>query len=189
MRILFYILFLLLILGLAFGLLRSIAPSDVQTFSDAYITAGESRRRIDVVFPHRSPQQYLIFNGNRYSPIRGSEPYYIHIPELNSIAFVTESDEHRVALHLAALDSKKVVSVPLGSSGFGWNIGSDRVPGSPGTDYIVVSNMTTLRLTTRASNWEASDVIAVGRYSLEGTEVKTFDNEGHATNFVERSAK
>ena len=78
-----------------------------------------------IIHPHTSPNNKLIVDGNKYSRVRGLEPFYINIPELNSILFLCEQPNYHVVAHLYNLDSKKDRACEFGSLIFGLGIGSD----------------------------------------------------------------
>src|ERR1700733_12450913 len=47
--------------------------------------------------------------GKTYYKVRGMKPYYVDLPQIHSILFVTEGDSYKVTFHLVDMDTKKSV--------------------------------------------------------------------------------
>src|SRR5690606_38398288 len=76
----------------------------IQTFQDSKVTAGEISRPIDNLAVHLSKPKYITIDGKTYEGVRGLPPYYLEVPELNAILFVTEQRSHNVVFHLLNLE-------------------------------------------------------------------------------------
>jgi len=58
-------------------------------------------------FAHSDERVFLIVSGKRYGHVIGAEPYYINLPQRDSILFVTQAGRERIAIHLFNLKTKK----------------------------------------------------------------------------------
>jgi len=63
------------------------------------------------------------------------------MPQPDSIVFVTDDGKSGVAVHFANLSEKKIVSLNIGDSTFGWNIGAGREPGEKYTDWMCMTSL------------------------------------------------
>ena len=108
-----------------------------------------------LIFPDihgsREGRTDIVFNGKTYRNVRGLKPYYIAVPQLDSILFVTVGTN--VTFHLARLDTKQVTHIDGGGSGFGTWIGWDSTypPGVSNFVSSAVSNglmLVTLNMAT-----------------------------------------
>ena len=88
-------------------------PQRVETYRDKYVIAGEIRRPIKAVFVHFSNPTYLVVDGKNYEHPRGARPYYLEVPELDSILFVTEDRKGKGTIHLLNLKNKKETIILL----------------------------------------------------------------------------
>lgn len=154
----------------------------IQTFQDSKVTAGEISRPIDNLAVHLSKPKYITIDGKTYEGVRGLPPYYLEVPELNAILFVTEQRSHNVVFHLLNLETKHEMQIHAGSSGFGRSIGSGGRAGDPGTDYIegVLSNRITVAM--RSLDWKESMVLNLTTKSIDRRETLDFDSTGRVTN-------
>jgi len=154
----------------------------VQTYRDTKVTAGEITRPIDGLAVHLSKPKYLTIGGKSYAGVRGVPPYYLDVPELNAILFVTEQKNHNVVFHLVNLENKQDIQIEADSSGFGRSIGSGGKAGEPGTDYIegVQSNRITVAM--RSLDWKETMVLNLATKSIERRETLYLDATGQVTN-------
>ena len=122
----------------------------LQTYTDRLVTAGEARTWFNCISPHASVQNYVKIGNSLYEPVRGSKPYYVHIPEINSILLVTDS-HGKTTFHIINIDTKKEAAIDASRSDFGYNITSIRPPGSDLTDYVESATSDKLLLASRYS--------------------------------------
>ena len=153
-----------------------------EKYHDSKVKAGEIRRPWDVIALHVSRPQYLTIGGHTYRGIRGTAPYYLDVPSLNSIFFVTQGNNYWVTFHVFNLVTKEDIQVEAGTSGFGWGIGGNRKAGDKYTDYIegVASNR--LALTIRSGSWKETMVVNLTTKVIELRETVYFDSAGQVTN-------
>jgi len=111
----------------------------LQTYTDRLVTAGEARTWFNCIS--------LKIGNSLYEPVRGSKPYYVHIPEINSILLVTDS-HGKTTFHIINIDTKKEAAIDASRSDFGYNITSIRPPGSDLTDYVESATSDKLLLAT-----------------------------------------
>src|ERR1019366_9289552 len=95
------------------------------SYRDANVSVACSQPMV-FIFPDahgREARWDITFNGKTYRAVRGLKPYYISVPELDSILFVTGVTN--ATFYLARLDTKQVTQIDGGSSPFGTWIGWD----------------------------------------------------------------
>jgi len=180
MRILFAVLGVVIVGAITF----CFWPSQRDIFHDKYVVAGEVRRPINAFAAHLSTAKYLTIYGKKYVSVRGSPPYYLEIPKLNSILFVTENPKHQVTFHIVNLQTKESIEIDGEGSGFGGDIGSGQTPGDRYTDWIDSVNSNTITLATRSDELKVFTVLNLTTKLLERTEVLYFDKNGAVTNHM-----
>jgi hypothetical protein len=70
-----------------------------------------------------SPNQILFVDGNRFEHLRGSKPFYLEIPKINSIVFTSEQKDDTVVCHIYNMGTKTDSVIEIGTT-FGQTIGS-----------------------------------------------------------------
>lgn len=178
MRIIILVLFVLLVGGVALFF----NGRRVETYRDQRIEAGELRRPLGDLAVHVSKTQYLSINGRTYTKVRGLKPYYLDIPELDSILFVTDSKDKKVLFHIVNLRTANEISIDGGTSGFGWAIGSGRKRGENGADYIDDVQSNRLTIAKRSLNWKETWVLNLDSRRVDKHEVYIYDKDGNITN-------
>src|SRR5689334_3980091 len=82
----------------------SLAASCAQkaaTSNSGGVTSGDVQRPSRKIFAHINEEHYLTISGKTYRGVAGSPPYYIDVPQLNSILFVTGNESHgNVTVHV-----------------------------------------------------------------------------------------
>jgi hypothetical protein len=109
-------------------------PRRVETYRGQFVTGGELVRPITAISVHSSSPNYLTVFGRTYRDVQGLKPFYLDIPSLDSILFVTGDDDQ--TFHLVNLRTKKHSSVHTSKTSFGAHIGSNRPPGEPYVDFV-----------------------------------------------------
>ena len=132
----------------------SFFPQRTVIFKDQRVTVEEKRVFWNAFLVHKSVPKYLGIYGQSFGPIRGMPPYYIEIQSIEAVLFVTESKDGDVRFILAYDHTKKITEIPAGKTGFGWNIGSGRVPGEALTDYVESADSKHTILLRRGLDWK-----------------------------------
>jgi hypothetical protein len=112
--------------------------------------------------------------------VRGVAPYYLRIPELNSILFVTESPsgDHAV-FHILNLVTKEEVDIQGRDLHFGGAIGGPVPPDKSSGDYIEHAEKGKIVLAMRRLDWKQIAVLNLDAKSIEGTETFHYDTNGN----------
>ena len=76
-----------------------------------------------VLSPHVDPLTTLIVGTNGIHNVVGHDPYYLKIPEWNSIFVATETAEHHFVYHIVSLKDQSDTMIDGGSTSFGYWIG------------------------------------------------------------------
>src|SRR6266849_8044726 len=84
---------------------NSVAGGRMEVYRDKYVIAEVEGPPILTGNLHGEETTYLRAFGKTYKRIRGSKPFYIDIPKLDSIAFVTEDRREHGTLHLVNVQS------------------------------------------------------------------------------------
>ena len=177
MRTLFFLIMLLPLTGFA---------EQKLIYRDSNVVAFAEEGILDRVNVHASEIVKLSVNGRVFKAVRGTEPFYLTVPELKAILFVTEESENHATAHFVKWETKKVISVPIGAFAFGGFIGSQslgRTNGEPGTDYVERVNGDKVRLTMRSFHWKETSEIDLSQRKRLHTETLIFDK---GTNVVKR---
>jgi hypothetical protein len=121
----------------------------VQTYKDPHVAAGDIWHPYNAISPHSGMSHYLEIDGMIYRNVRGFAPYFMEIPQLNSILFVT-TQEDSGRIHLINLATSKEIAIDGVGPFFGSHIGSIRKPGEDLTDYVVRVEDDNLVVATRS---------------------------------------
>jgi hypothetical protein len=117
-------------------------------YRDANVSVTCSQPMV-FIFPDahgREARWDITVDGQVYRSVRGLKPYYIKIPELDSILFVTGTTN--ATFHLFSLATRKETQIFGGGSPFGVWIGWDS-PYPPGvSNYVAAANSDGLLLVT-----------------------------------------
>ncbi len=109
-------------------------PRRIETYRDQFVAGGKLVRPITAISVHSSNPNYLTVFGRTYRDIQGLKPFYLNVPSLDSILFVTGDDNQ--TFHLVNLKTKKHWSVHTSKTSFGDNIGSVRQAGESYLDFV-----------------------------------------------------
>ncbi len=165
---------------IAFVILGSCGCRRVETYRDKNVAAWEIRLPFGLVLPHRDVPRYLEVAGKAYKGVRGLAPYYLSIPQLDSILFVTEAPKYRAVIHIVNLKTKREVAVETETS-FGSSIGSPRRPGEPMTNYIEKVEPPRIVIADRSLDWKSTMVLNLDAGTVERRETEIYDREGRLT--------
>jgi hypothetical protein len=116
----------------------------VEIYRDQFVRAGDLVSPISLIAPHVDRPHYLSVFGETYRGVQGLKPFYLEVPALNSILFVTGDDDQ--TFHLVNLKTKKHLRVNASKTGFGGHISSVRQTGEAYTDFVerVTTNFVTV---------------------------------------------
>jgi len=135
---------------------------------------------------------YLKVLGKTHKGVRGFKPFYIDLPMLSSIAFVTDDQRGHVTLHVVNVQTKKETAVPLEDFDFGFWIGHE-----PATEFIEVSGEKLLLIELRdvskhielpgtplhypvsSTKWKKTATVNITAKAIELTEQEFSDADGH----------
>ena len=153
----------------------------VQTYSDDVVVAGEIRRPIHILSVHSSPAHYIRLGGKTYDNVRGGKPYYLKVPELKSIFFVTETARGAL-FHLLNLADQSELLIHGARSDLGNCITFLRPPGSDLTDYILEATPTRLSVAERNANRTTVYVLNLQSQAVDRVDEILCDERGQVTN-------
>jgi hypothetical protein len=123
-----------------------------------------------------------------FSRVRGASPFYLSVPQLNSILFVTEDRAGRATFHLFNVTAGTDVEIVGGNSDFGGHIGAPRPPGDDLTDYIESADTTAVVLATRNANRKIITVLDLTSRTVAKVEDVVLDSNGRDVQDRKRSA-
>jgi len=132
-----FVLFLLLSSAILIGSCN--IPFKRQQFQNQYASGGVLRPLLPTVFVHSySESYYLKVGGRTFSHVRGLPPYYLEVPQLHSLLFVTGEVDNGATFHLFNLTSKKFKTIQCGmeTETYGWDIGAPRKKGEQFSEWI-----------------------------------------------------
>jgi hypothetical protein len=72
-----------------------------------------------LISPHIEAVNVLIVDGKRFEHVRGVEKFYIFIPKINAIVFVTDQNNSLEFYHVYKMDTKEDIIIPTANSVFG----------------------------------------------------------------------
>jgi len=114
-------------------------PFKHQQFQNQFASGGVLHPLLPTVFVHSySESYYLKVGGKTFSDVRGLPPYYLDVPQLHSLLFVTGKVDHGATFHLFNLATKKFERILCGmeTETCGWNIGAPRKKGEQFSEWI-----------------------------------------------------
>jgi hypothetical protein len=167
--------------------LTSCAGKRVETYHDKNVKAQEQNPPLYPFNVHGSKGTFLTFDGRTYEGVRGTPPYYLELPELKSLLFVTEGRNGKVVFHVVDVQTKREVSIDGDDSGFGGHIGSEVKPGEIGSDYVEKIEGNRIWISKRSFNWKETTVLNLDTKSVERLETIYFNASGQVTNRSVRS--
>jgi hypothetical protein len=134
----------------------------VNTFSDDKVSGGDLRSPSQKLFAHVSEEHYLEIRGKIYRDVVGGSPYYLDIPALHSILFVTGSeDKGNVKFHIVNEGTGHDIVINGGTIHFGMDIGAPRQPGQAYTDFVTKANSNEVTLATQYPTTRVTIVLSL----------------------------
>jgi len=107
--------------------------------------------------------------GRTYYKVRGMKPYYIDLPQIHSILFVTEGDSYRFTYHIVNLETKKDVEIDGDGTIFGNHLGA----GTAEADRVDRVDANTVTLVAYGGDWK--EIITLNLQALKVERVHDFD--------------
>lgn len=157
-------------------------PRRVETYRDKQVVAGQIRRPIYELAVHVSTPQFLVVNGRTYKGVKGVAPFYLEVPQLNSILFVTEA-AGGITFHLVNVETKKAISIAGGDETFGGNIGGKQnTPDEPYGDFIEHADQNQIVAATRYPDAKKYFYLDLTSKKLSKVVYDAYDSSGHTTN-------
>jgi hypothetical protein len=150
----------------------------VETYKDNVVSAGLVRVPLRLINPHVDQNNYLEVHGKYYEHVRGVQPYYLPLPEIEAILFVTEDRSNHAEFHIVSLKSGKVTDIFGGKSSFGGHITNQRQQGEPYTDYVDKVTPQELYLASRYPDAENITVLDLEHHKVGRTERNEYDDSG-----------
>jgi hypothetical protein len=134
----------------------AVAPRKIITYRDNNVIAGKIESALAVFAVHASEEHYLTFGESTFRRVRGLKPYFMEVPQLDSIVFVTEERPHHVTIYIGDLQTKAVMSINGDDCNFGAHIGWVRGQGF--YDYVELSSNVVTLVTQAFKRKETSTV-------------------------------
>lgn len=127
-----------------------------QSFKQNRLSGGELRSPWQFFFAHVSDEYYLTINEKTFKRVRGTSPFYLDIPQLNAILFVTGKMDQPAVFHIYSLGDKTDRTIEGGPVGFGWDMGGNKPKGAPWSVYLLSAGENEIKL-----GWRGSDGVSV----------------------------
>jgi len=109
----------------------------VETYRDQFVKAGELRSPLSSIAVHVTRPNYLTLFGKTYRGVQGVQPFYLEVPALDSVLFVTGEDDQ--TFHLVNLKTRKHLGVGGLKTSFGGHIPYDDFVESASANQVVVA--------------------------------------------------
>jgi len=155
----------------SFGVFATGCRYKLQQFQDKNASGGELRSPLQKIFAHLSEEFYIKVNGKTFKDVRGTLPFYLEIPQLHSILFVTGKMDCPARFHVCDLKTKREKIIEGGPVGFGWDIGGSKKQGEPWTVSLVNATTNKVTLAWKTQEKEALIVLNLnsGRVQMKPT--------------------
>ncbi len=176
--------FLLLLLTLTFAIAAiafaryQLAGTPVVTGSDTYVAWGTVRRPTDIVLAHQGREPFIRVNGRTYPDVKGLPPFYLRLPELNSILFVTVAGRDAIEFHIVDVRSWADAKIRGEKLSFGGHIGDPDPPGSPYTDFVEGEASNRIVVATQYPRARTRIFLDLSARRVEKVEYEEFDKNG-----------
>jgi len=92
-------------------------------YRDRNVVAIRKYSLFSLISVHSAPQNQLKIGGKVYPNVRGLPPFYLNIPQIRSILFVTSEDQSGMVFHIVNTNTWEEISIFGAKSSFGWEIG------------------------------------------------------------------
>lgn len=161
----------LAIFAALFGLcLSSCLARETEVYRDKNVVAFEKTWPFyPILGLHTGKSIGLKVAAETYYHVRGMKPYYVELPQIHSILFVTEGGSYKVAFHIVNLDTQKSIAIDGDGSSFGWDIGSTAAD----ADKVEHADERTVVLAKYGGDWKELTTIDLQARKVE--RIQTFD--------------
>jgi hypothetical protein len=128
-------------------LLLGIAVAHAETSPDEWskrIISKTKKPLISWLNPHVSEINVLVIDGKRFEHVRGLSKFYLPVPQIGAIVFVTDEKDYSVTYHVFKMDKDQDVAIHAKGSMFGRDIGSAQSQDSiveADNQHIVLMNL------------------------------------------------
>jgi len=150
----------------------------VVTYRDELVTCGKVRRPMDALAVHSRGENFIRVGGRTYRGVRGLQPFYLRLPQLNSILFVTDAGGDGVDFHIIKVGDWAEVRIHGEKLSFGGHIGDPDPPGSPYTDFVERESSGELVLATQYPRARTRVFLNLESRKVTKVEYDEFDNDG-----------
>lgn len=150
----------------------------VVTYKDDIIAWGTVHRPLDTLAVHSGSENFIRVDGRIYRRVRGLPPFYLRLPLLHSILFVTDVGNDRVDFHFVKLESWTEVIIHGERLSFGGHIGDPNPPGSAYTDYVDKEAAGEIVLATRYPHARTRVFLDLPARKVTKVDYDEFDDEG-----------
>lgn len=120
------------------------------------------------VFPDahgRAARWDITFDGKTYRNVRGLKPYYISVPKLDSILFVTGVTN--ATFYLARLDTRQITKIDGGNSPFGTWTGWDSSYPVGASNFVASADSNGLSLVTLNDRKRVTEYLDLKKKQVE----------------------
>lgn len=155
-----------------------------EVYRDTHVVATQKHAPLYPLNVHGGDTVYLRVGGRSYRNVRGTKPFYLELPQMHSILFVTEGQPYKVTFHIVDLENKKEIDIDGDGSGFGWDIGSGRTAGAKFTDYVERVGTNEVVVATRSGRWKSVYTLNLKTKLLERTDTFYYGEGGQVTNHI-----
>ena len=157
-----FVLFLMSVCG-CFG-------GETEVFRDKNVVAFEKTWPLyPILGAHTGKSISLRVAEKTYNKVRGTKPYYLDLPQIHSILFVTEEGSYRVKFHIVDTETKRGVTIDGSGSSFGWDIGSTAAD----ADKVEHVDSKLVVLVKFGGDWK--EVTSLNLQTLKVERIQTFD--------------
>jgi len=121
----------------------------VITYNSGLVASGVVRRPLDTLAVHASRENFLRVGGKIYRRVRGLQPFYLRLPQLQSILFITDVGRDGADFHIVRTNDWSELRIRGEKLSFGGHIGDPDPAGSPYTDFVEKEDNGELVLATK----------------------------------------
>lgn len=150
----------------------------VPQFKDKNATGGELRTPLQSIFAHLNQKFYLTVNTKTFTDVRGTPPFYLEVPQLRSLLFVTGKMDTPATFHVYNLATKQDTTIQGGPVAFGWEVGG-KTPTNLYTVYVQAAATNRIKL---AWNRDDSKQNVILNLDSKTVQVEDLENPPPATN-------
>jgi len=155
-----------------------------EIYRDNLVVVEEISRPIDLLRIHASPVKYLTTYGCTYVGVRGTAPFYLKVPGVNAILFVTEEDRYRIHFNIVNIETGAATRIDGRTEGFGWDIGAPRSGGEPYTDVVDEVRTNEVIAATYLERSRIRYFLNMSSQKLDRVEMDYYDDKHQITNHV-----